>query len=315
MIVGAVAPATTAVHVVYDQRRHVRRTVTARLVQVRDPRVLAAMGLRQPFAYYVAELTGPEIVQARVVAYDAGGRELGRASVPNRMPVTPGGDFEVPGRGCDPQNLNGLRARYVHTLPPADVRSRLAALRRPQRAGDLPPGQDLRTGLLGVITASIQVDAIRRLGPTADGERLYLIPRTGRPLRMGPAAGCLRTLTPQGRRFEARGQAQARRTMGAYSVSTTIVGPKHGGGSGPSFDLGRWRAGRMTSALVGHEVVGLVPDGVARVELLHGGLRRSAAVRDNTWSVRLSTSGGYPQPAVEIWRDAHGRVLRRLTRQ
>ena len=318
VFVGAIAPRVASVRLVYRVTLHDTRVVPARVVHVDDPRVLRAMGLAKPFAYYVAEQVGAGAFQARVVAYDRGGRQLGRAGIPNGVPDTPGGFFNVPGQGCvRTGRVQPPPPRIVHTPAPAAVLDRFAVLRQRRRASDLLPAS-FRRGLLWAMAATVDAAEFRRLGRTSDGGTVYLVPQTYRVPDMTPPAGCLNTLTPSGRALEAHWQALASAGVArqARTLTSFIIAPgARGATSGPSIDLARWRAGQMTSVITGREIVGVVPDGVVRVDLsLRHGVHLSSAVHQNIWSVRTKTSGGRTWPVREVWRDARGRVVRTLRR-
>ena len=312
LLLGAVDPAAATVRVLRDAgpaRARRLRIMPARVVHVREPRLLAALGLRKPFALYLAEVGGG-LEAMRAEARDAGGRLIGRVGVryadgrrrarhplPRRAPLPAGS-------AADRQSPRGLDAA------PAEVRAQLAALRRPQRPDDLPPRALLDATLALNPTATVQVDAIRLLRRTPTGEGLYLVPTTTHPGRIAPPPSCLRTLAPGQRQSEVelklrvRAEAERRLTLGVYEISS------HSRGLTTAFDLHAFRHGWLMAGTLGHRMTGVVPDGVATVELhFHDGTRRTAVVRDNVWF-----SSPLPRVGlrVGIWRDAQGRVLRRL---
>ncbi len=298
VIAGAVAPNAASVRLTWIHS--VRRPALSRqaqIVRVTDPRMLAAMGLRRPFAYYLAQVAGPDF-DMHATAYDAHGHALQRITVPDGISDTPGGSFSVPGRGCDPPNLDLLRPRLVSTLPPPAIRDRLAALRRPQRASDLLPLRLVKHGLFAALYATVETDAIRRLGPVPGGRSLYLIPATYRLPPQRPA-GCLQTLSPRGRAQQARIRALEERASAGLHVTGLILGPDGDGGGGPSFDLARIRAGKPDYGTLGHLVVGLVPDGVADVDLRFAhGIARHLATPANYWATTVPTNAG--QTRLEV---------------
>ena len=311
VIVGAVDPSVAAVRV--DAIRSVRtpRIVgRTQLVRVEDPRLLAAMGLTRPFAYYVAELPG-SLFDVHGEALDAAGRVRAHIAIPDDMTDTPGGGFAVRGRGCETPSAAQPAPRMVSTLPPSSIRAQLAPLRRAQRPGDRLPASLANLFKTDPEFASVEVGAIRRPGLAADGSRIYLVPTVGRaapPI----AAGCLRTLTPRGRVIEARRHRIAARFATRLSVRGYLAGRNGAGAGGPSFDPARIRAGKPTYSLWGHDVLGIVPDDVSSVELRFAdGTRRTAVPHQNVWSVLVPTNAGRTRLDLEIWRDRSGRTIRR----
>jgi hypothetical protein len=72
-----------------------------------------------------------------------------------------------------------------------------------------------------------------------------------------------------------------------------------------------YRHGRAGYGSLGRELIGMAPDGVASVELrFRDGSRRVAAVDGDVWLVTAPHSS--ERARAVIWRDAQGRVLRRL---
>lgn len=331
LVLGAVDPAAASVRIRHGEVRTVRdrrtgfavplpharpvraRVTEARVVQVREPRLLAAMGLRRPFAYWLAELR-PPFRGMRAEALDGNGERIARAGVPYAMSDTSRG-ITFRGRMCGAPGVDASAPpAFVSTLPPEAVRARIAALRRPQRASDLPPRSFMDTLRRAAFHATVQVDAIRLLRTTPQGERLYLVPTTERAPDATPAPDCLRTLTPRQRareeELERRMQAWARR----LHLTVYSVGPR-GGGTVAAFDLDAYRRGRALVGSQGQRLSAMAPDGVASVELLFAdGTRRVAPVIGNVWLSGVAKPGRTPpeRPRAVIWRDADGNVVRRL---
>ncbi|HEY4280858.1 MAG TPA: hypothetical protein VGM91_21765 [Conexibacter sp.] len=309
VVVGAVdaAAASVGFRWIHSVRRPAL-TTRARVIHVSDPRTLAAMGLSKPFAYYVAELAGPFFAM-RAAAYDAHGALLQRIGLPENFTDTPGGGFSVPGRGCDPTAAETARTRLVHTLPPLAVRNVISPLRRPQRQSDLPP----RSFVSGSsFEKTIEVDAIRRLGAVPGGGSLYLIPSTLRQ-STGPGPGCLRTLTPSGRAFQARRAALIRHNTSGLRFSTMVLDAEgKGGGGGGGMDIDDIRTDALSYAALNHLAFGLLPDGVAHVDLRFAhGIRRSLDTPGNYWATRVPTGAGSTRLLSATWRAADGHVIRR----
>lgn len=323
VVLGAVDPAAATVRVRVGQqapypgperRRHGTAEVAdARVVRVTEPRLLAALGMRRPFAYYLAELDGG-YQSLRAAARTASGRLLGQVTSPQLAGDTSGA-FGFRRRGCRPQGPSQQgRPRFVSTMPPPAVRSRIAALRRPQRPDDLPPRWFMRLLRQQPLYATVQGDAIRLLRRGADGVGYYLLPTTQRPFDVRPPAACLRTLTERQR---AREEMLARRVQqGARRLSVAVIAiDRRGAASAGSFHLDAYREGRAMYGTNGRRAVGMAPDGVASVELRHAdGTRRVVPVVGNVWIAELPRGRGLVGARARsvLWRDADGRVLRRL---
>jgi hypothetical protein len=323
LVLGAVDPAAATVRVRHgDVRRPPRfgrpappeapvvrsRLTAARVVQVRDPRLLAAMGMRRPFAYYVAELDGG-FQGMRAEARTGDGMPIGRVGIPYSMTDTSSGitfrSYLCGGRGYD-----DFRPRAVSTLPPLAVRSRIAALRRPQRPSDQPPRWFMDVTLRAPFHETVEVDAIRLLRRAPNGDGIYLVPTTDRPPPMGPAPDCLRTLSPQQREREALLQRRVRERARRVHLTVYVLGRRHGG-SGASFDLDAYRHGHAAYGSLGRQLIGMAPDGVARVELrFRDGSRAVVPVVGNVW---LATAPHRSERARAVtWLDGQGNVVRRL---
>ncbi len=282
----------------------------ARVIYVRAPRLLAALGLRRPFAYWIAELGGP-FFGMRATALGADGVLLGRAGVPYAMNGTSSGiSFQshvCHGRGID----FGRKPRAVSTLPPREIRDRIAALRRPQRLGDTPPRWFMDQELQLPFEATVEVDAIRLLRRAPNGDGVYLVPATRRAPHMTPPPGCLRTLTQRQREREAMLERHVRENARRLHLTVYVLGAR-GGGGGFVFDLDAYRRGHAAYGSFGRELIGMAPDGVARVELrFRDGTRQTVPVIGNVWIATTARPGARVRPAV-VWLAPDGRVLRRL---
>jgi hypothetical protein len=294
--------------------RSPRRSVDARVIHVTSRATLAAMGLSAPFAYYVAEVPSSSL-SMRASAYAVNGALIGRATLPGGVSDAPGGWFSVPGRGCDPPRLAATPPRLVHTRPPAAARKQLAVLRRPQRPSDLLPRFHGQTALLTLFASTIEVDAVRRLGPVPGGGTLYLVPLTMRPFVHPVGPGCLRTLTPDARLFERRRAAQERAFTRGLRFAELVFrngprGPSAGGGAGGRLDDILHHP--LRAASFGNVVYDLVPDRVARVALTFAdGTRRTVAAHDNYWAVSVPVHGRPPRLTGIAWLAADGTVIRR----
>lgn len=292
--------------------------VPARIVRVREPRLLAALGERRPFAWYLAELRGP-FHGMRAEARDAHGELLGRVGVSHGMSDTSTA-IQFHSGMCDRSDARPEgRPRIVSDLVPAAVRSRVAALRRPQRPSDLPPRWFMRSLRGTAMHATVQLDAIRLMRRAPDGTGYYLVPTTRHAVPLVPPPGCLRTLTPRQREREAMLQRRfdaitSRPSIGLYAID------RRSGGSAGSFDLDAYRRGLAYYASHSRRLIGMAPDGVARVALrFPGGERRAGRVVGNVWIVHAppETRSHMPRymaerPLAVLWLDGQGRVVRRL---
>lgn len=330
VVLGAVDPAAATVRVrhgvprpglrfltpVPNARQPLRhaRYARARVIHVREPRLLAALGRRAPFAYWLAELAPPfqgMLAEAR----DAHGTLLGRAGIPQSMGDTSGA-IPFTGDDCRPRGFDAVTpARVVSTLPPPAIRRQIAALRRPQRPSDLPPRWFVDSMVRGALHATVQRDAIRLLRRAPGGDRLYLVPTTERAPDMTPSPGCLRTLSPHQREREAMLERRARAWARRLHLTVYALGPGRSGGTVAGFDLDAYRRGRALVGSQGQRLAGMAPDGVARVELrFRDGTRRVVPVVGNVWlSGRPVPGATAPErPRAVLWLTADGSVLRRL---
>jgi len=279
----------------------------ARVIHVRAPRLLAALGRRRPFAYWIAELNAPfDGMLASARSED--GSLLGRAGIPQAMNGTSIG-ISFQRRACY-GHIDLGTTRVVSTMPPQAVRDRIAALRRPQRASDLPPRWFLDGLLRTPLHATVEVDAIRLLRRTPHGDPVYLLPTTERVPDMTPPPGCLRTLTPRQREREATIERRARAYAKRVHLATYVLG-RRGGGGGGGFDLDAYRHGHAVYGSLGRELIGMAPDGVARVELrFRNGTRQRVPVVGNVWIATAPHSSEIARAV--LWLAGDGRVLRRL---
>jgi len=331
LVLGAVDPAATAVRVRHGDVRAIRdratglvvprpharpvrtQTTRARVIHVREPRLLAAMGMRRPFAYWLAELGGTSHGM-RAGARGVHGEPLGSTAIPYAMTDTSLG-VAFRNRMCPRRGFAmDEPARLVATLPPPAIRDQIAALRRPQRASDLPPRAFMDRMLQTPLWSTVQADAIRLLRHAPNGDALYLIPATQRAPDLTPVAGCLRTLAPRQQQREAdlqrRLRAGARRLqLQVYAVSG------EGGGTATGFLPEAYRHGNAGYGWNGRRLAGMAPDGVARVGLrFRDGSRRIVPVIGNVWLVRARGNPGPSRTRLQavVWLDGQGNVLRRL---
>jgi hypothetical protein len=325
LVLGAVAPTVASVHLrqaavrglrgrsprpkLLRGPRELRGSVQSRVIHVRDPRLLAAMGLRSEFAYWVAELDGPSGA-LRADAQGVDGGPVGQVEIPNGANDIATGVF-FRSYVCRPRGAGANRPpRVVATLPPAAVRSRLAALRRLQRPEDMPPRWFMRSTLGMSYHATVEINAIRLLRRAPNGDGLYLVPTTDRLPFALPSPGCLRTLTPQQREHEALLERRAREQARRLHLTVYAVGQRSGG-TAAVFDLDAYRHGHALYGLNGHRLIGMAPDGVARVEVrFAGGARRVVPVEGNAWIAPTPASSR--RARAVIWLDGQGNVLRRL---
>ncbi len=325
LVLGAVDPEVASVHLrhaavrgvrgkpprlrLLQGPRELRGDVRSRVIHVRDPRLLAALGLRREFAYWVAELDGPAGA-LRADAQGADGGPVGQLGIPyGTNDLSTGVVFRS--HMCGGPGIDMSRPpQVVAALPPAAVRSRLAALRRLQRPDDMPPRWFMRSTLRMPTHATVEVDAIRLLRRAPNGDGLYLVPTTDRSPATLPSPGCLRTLTPQQREREAVLVRRAREQARRLHLTVYALG-RRGGGTAAVFDLDAYRHGRAAYGSYGRRLIGMAPDGVARVEVRFGdGTRSVAPVRGNVWIATARVRP--PRARAVIWQDGQGRVLRRL---
>lgn len=313
-VVGAVTPAAARVTVTGGYRA-ARVARPATIVRVDDRRVLDAIEVRRPFAYYVGETVGGNPIAASA-AFGANGRRLGRAGIPNGGAGSAG--FRLPEGSCTPADPLRAPVRRVAIPLAASVLERFALLRRPQQAGDRPTSVVRRIEqdpLWRIARGELDLARMRLLTPGRGRHARYMI--VTRPRRFPPLpADCLRTLTPRLRAVERHNErAMARQ---AETVYLSIVdGRGHevvGAAADDPFNRFGY-ASRGTSK--GPAIVsGLVPDGVATVELrFRGGVRRTAVVRENAFAVEVPANVGATRVVGQVWRDDAGRVVHRQLRR
>lgn len=123
---------------------------------------------------------------------------------------------------------------------------------------------------------------------------------------------CLRTTTPRLRAIASRGAQRAHEN--AQRVRLSIV---NGRGRRIAETLAdepfsTRQYGAFGIARGRSLVSGIVPDGVATVELrLRGGVVLSGRVAGNHFTIGVPFSAGAARVIGQIWRDARGRVVRR----
>jgi hypothetical protein len=166
-----------------------------------------------------------------------------------------------------------------------DLASKLAVLRRPRtphdRLDEAPGARDA----VALLFDSLSADDVRFLGLGPGGERFYLVRGQLKRQREGSR---LTVVWVDGTEVGAAGSADLRGLLSNRTV----------------FSKG---SGRRT--VVG----GLVPDGVASVEVRYRGRRPlTVDVRENFWVARASGSRRF-LPAV-TWKDADGATIRAFPR-
>jgi hypothetical protein len=183
--------------------------------------------------------------------------------------------------------------------PPAGELQKLEVLRRDQRDSDRGPQTQyalsyLTPGVSGVRTAFIRL----------------LEPGEGRPLVLIPVAHFA---------LEAPGQTaptQRGSSTGDDGLCLFRADQNAGAGAGGYFSC--FSSQQLTdgaaSGAMGTEAFGLVPDGVARVEVDFGiGSPRMLLVTDNSYSV-IAPEGAAPLPSRVTWLGPDGKPLRVITR-
>jgi hypothetical protein len=303
---------------------HVSRPAT--IVRVRDPRVLAAIEVRRPFAYYVGEALGGNPIAA-AAAFDARGRRLGRAGIPNGGAGS--GGFRLPESSCRVPDPFRRPIRDVPLALPPELLARMAALRRPQRPDDRPAAVERRLRedpFSRLDRAETDFSRMRRL-PIAPGaprrrpggrfetpgssrERYLIVSRPGSFPRL--PAGCLRTATPRQRALDRRSERQAREN--AQPVRLAIV-------DGNGFQIAASSATQPFSSLIaggyggaGRTTFahGMIPDGVATVELrVRGRVVARGRAAGNHFTISVPVRSVDAINVRQVWRDARGRIVRR----
>jgi hypothetical protein len=231
-------------------------------------------------------------------------------------------------RACAPR-FGDHRGTTTHDPPPADMLALFAVLRRPATPSD---AFDAKTQGLA---ADIAIDYVRRARILRDGTSVYAIPSLdARPHLLPSPADCRvrerAALEHRLRGLPARAQRAARRDLAAaqgYEEKAThqlatpglfvlVTRPSggYGGGGGDAESLAKY--GNFVESGRGHDraqIVGLVPDGVARIDFTfaraHGRTyRRSVAVVDNVVALTVPRRPADPS-GRQVWRRADGSVV------
>lgn len=240
------------------------------------------------------------------------------------------------------------RSRATHDVPGADVTAAIAALRRPQTAADrIPEG-----GRLPGLGDEIYVDHTRTV-TAPDGRRFVVVPARATPPAPRPAscadavhARLLRTTATTSTRLRARTlkmfaairrqeRRSAERPRGAYDEVFLFERAANGGlgsgGGGGRFGFFLTHGNVVSSGGgTSSRVTGLVPDGVASVEMTYPKRvsrgpyyvptvfpRREVVrtpVREGVFSVRVPRGAGDALAARTVWRAADGHVVRVVRR-
>jgi hypothetical protein len=192
--------------------------------------------------------------------------------------------------------------------PPADLAAKLAVLRRPQTPADRATIDAFRNyGTMRILYAQ----SLRLLRADPDGTSWYLFAGKSRAVRYGE--DCLRQMPPGLRRSmraaERRSLRESRRVrFGVFQFDGSESGGFFGGNLRT---LGR---GLATFSILhaggSRDVSGLVPDGVASVEVTpFGRTPITAPVTDNLWTVDTGPGPLSAFPAKTVWKAADGSVI------
>lgn len=315
-LLGAVAPTASRVTLAhgYGARRVAER---ARIVRVADPEVLDAIGVKRPFALWIGEVTEANPM-ARAVAYDRAGKELGAVGVPNGGAGSAG---FLP-RGCAWPRPDDEPLSNVEIPLPAEVRDRYELLRRPQRASDRPawlvrrllgrstdPSRRFTSPFLAGFEGSIDLSGLRRAGTSPEGRPLFFVVTKMRPFRK--PSDCMVTMTPRLRHEEARRARAMRRAERRPHVTLVDSRLRIWGGvdaERPEGGVGGYGGGGPGERQT--RVYGVVPDGVATVEVFfRGGERRVIPVRDHLLFTRVPMRPNRIWIQRQVMRDRAGRVV------
>lgn len=180
--------------------------------------------------------------------------------------------------------------------PPGDQLERLAVLRRAQTIADRGSRVQADLRIIGSQNQGVRTAYVRLLGGTDTGAAIALIPTrafsdkaAGPPLTRSPDALCV-----------------------FYPASRPSASP--GGADYPCWTTSALLEGRAIGRVAangGERVFGLVPDGVARVELdLSDGNVITAAPTSNFFDATLPTTSSPFAPVVGVrWFDAAGAAI------
>ena len=179
------------------------------------------------------------------------------------------------------------------TAPAAESqRALLSVLRRPQRAADRGPQTGYALKFLGGSVADVRTTEIRLLHVEPDGRGIVLIP-VGR-YGLLPA--------------DAPAVVREHRRSGSDGLCLFAADQYHGRPAGGGFGCYGTREllDNRAAAGLGRRVYGLVPDGVARIQVVgRDGTTLTAGVEDNFYIYTGSLGGGELR-----WLDERGEVIK-----
>jgi hypothetical protein len=179
------------------------------------------------------------------------------------------------------------------TAPAAEnQRALLAVLRRPQQEADRGAQSRYALSFLGSSVADVRTTEIRLLHVEPDGRGIVLIP-----------VGRYGILPP-----DAPAMMREHRPSGSDGLCLFAADQDHGHLAGGGFGCYGTREllDNKAAAGLGHRVYGLVPDGVARIQVVgRDGATLTADVNDNFYIYSGSLGGGELR-----WLDARGDVIK-----
>lgn len=183
-------------------------------------------------------------------------------------------------------------APTASTQPAAQSqRALLSVLRRPQRAADRGPQTRYALQFLGTSVADVRTTEIRLLHVEPDGRGIVLIPVGRYGLLPADAPALMRE----------------RRRAGSDGLCLFAADQDHGRPAGGGFGCYGTRellANRAAAGL-GDRAYGLVPDGVASIEVVGDGRRITAEVNGNFYIYTGSLGRGELR-----WLDGRGEVIK-----
>lgn len=167
----------------------------------------------------------------------------------------------------------------VDSPPPKQLRL-LGVLRRPPTAADRDAATQATFQYVGPGSKNVHVKYIRRLGSSAPGRAVVLVPA---------------------QRFALQGDLPIDDALCVFYSE-----PKIDGGGKACFSTAELREGKAIASL-GRDVYGLVPDGVATVSALFAGDSAvTAPVQDNFFVLRSPATSGDRLPQAVGWQSAAG---------
>lgn len=286
-------------------------------VPLRDVRALADVGL-DPAAARAAEDRARRTIAAQVAAATATGTAATAAGTAGRRrsrrlsrrsagllavgAVLVGGTAIAATTPWSPQLGDARRGQpTVATTPvPADQTAALAVLRREQNDADRGPRVTAALRMLTPEAADgLRLDSVRLLAERPDGA-MILVPseRAFKALKDGPDSRDQLCLI----------QSVTGRKIGDKGLPRPLMGMGMSCGSVRDVKLGRMMTGSRWNERT--ELSGLVPDGVAAVEVpLRGGPTLRAKVANNAFHIdQTGLKGHYNRNNVR-WLDSSGQVI------